>query len=117
MAEKKNPKKKKETSVKEFFADDVPMKERSMSARVINVILWFVLFVWMGLCIVDYFRARQETYPIFTFNKKTIPYSDGQVVRFTGLGYRVYYYERDSYKGVDFGPFWSKDQSANQKTK
>ena len=60
----------------EFF--DEKKDKKSTFNRVMNIILWIVLFV---SC--------------------------------TGLGYKIYHYERDSYKGIEYGPFWSKDRSAD----
>ena len=48
---------------------------------------------------------------IFTFSNQKIEYDDGgYVLQRTGLGYRAMYYHCTDYKGLDFGPFWLKNQ-------
>ena len=93
----------------EFF--DEKKDKKSTFQRVMNIILWVVLFIWMGICLVDFFRTRTENEPIFCLSKETVKYDDGQVRICTGLGYKVFHYERASYKGIEYGPFWSSDRS------
>ena len=94
----------------EDFLDEKKDKKSTFN-RVMNIILWIVLFVWMGICLVDFFLTKTDHEPIFCLSKDTTEYSDGQVRSCTGLGYKIYHYERDSYKGIEYGPFWSKDRS------
>ena len=105
---KNNKKEKEDKKEKEFF------EEKTLSSKIINVVLWVIVFVWMGICLVDYFRTRQNEKPFFTFAKHEEKYSDGIVTRYTGLGYRIHIYERESYMGADYGPFWSKDKSPSE---
>jgi len=116
------PKKEEKPEVKEekkakeeFYEDEEEKKEKSLFSRVINVILWIVLFVWMGICLVDFFKTRALSEPIFCLSKETTEYSDGKVYSCTGLGYKIYHYDRKSFKGYEYGPFWAKDRSAEQK--
>ena len=37
----------------EFF--DEKKDKKSTFQRVMNIILWVVLFIWMGICLVDFF--------------------------------------------------------------
>ena len=37
--------------------------------------------------------------------------TDYVVIDVGGLGYKVYNYKRESYRAIEFGPFWSKDRS------
>ena len=93
----------------EFFEEKKDKK--STFQRVMNIILWIVLFVWMAICLVDFFRAKTENEPIFCLHKETVDYEDGKVRICTGLGYKVFNYERASFKGIEYGPFWSSDRS------
>ena len=94
---------------KEFFKDN-PVR-KFFSSKIVNYVLWGLLIFWMGMCVTDFIRTKQDNKPVFTFAKKTTLYVDGEVTRYTGLGYRVYVYERDSYRHVSFGPIWAQDQS------
>ena len=105
-----------EKEVKEVKEVKKEKKEKSMVSRVINVILWVVLFAWMGICLVDFFKTRALSEPIFCLSKETTEYSDGKVYSCTGLGYKIYHYDRSSFKGYEYGPFWAKDRSEEQKT-
>ena len=93
---------------------DEKKDKKSTFQRVMNIILWIVLFIWMGICLIDFFNAHNENDPIFCLSKETVKYDDGQVRICTGLGYKVFNYERASYKGIEYGPFWSSDRSAKQ---
>lgn len=100
---------------KEFV--EKPKKEkregRSVVARVINIVLWVILFAWMALVLVDYFHTRNETDPQFCFwNKQTHEHEDGNVTECTGLGYKIIKYNRTSFKAVEFGPFWISERNA-----
>ena len=115
---KTNNQKKKEVNVKkqEEFFDEKPKKEKGESTfnKVMNVILWIVLFAWMAICLVDFYKTHQEQEPMFCLKKEVTKYDDGQVRSCLGLGYKVYHYERKSFKAIEFGPFWSKDRSAEE---
>ena len=99
-----------EKVTKEEFLDE---KEKSLFSKVMNVMLWIVLIIWMGICLVDYFRTTNNKEPIMCLSKQRITYSDGYVDECTGLGYKVYNYRRASMNGNQYGPFWIKDRSAN----
>ncbi len=105
--------------MKEEFFDEKPKKikekdEKSLFNRIMNVILWIVLFVWMGICLIDFYKVHQEEDPIFCLKKETTKYDDGTVDSCLGLGYKVYRYKRTSFQGIEYGPFWSKDRSAEE---
>ena len=90
-------------------------KEKSLFSRIMNVILWIVLFVWMGICLIDFYKTHQEEEPIFCLKKETVKYDDGTVDSCLGLGYKIYHYKRKSFNGIEYGPFWSKDRSNEKK--
>ena len=106
--------KKEEKVTKEEFFDEKKNK-KSLFNRIMNVILWIILFVWMGICLVDYFKTVSNKEPVMCINKQRITYSDGYVDECTGLGYKVYNYRRTSFSGNQYGPFWIKDKSADVK--
>ena len=103
--------------VKETFTDERPKKEKGESTfnKIMNVILWIVLLVWMAICLVDFYNTHQEKEPMFCLKKEVTKYDDGQVRSCLGLGYKVFHYERSSFRAIEFGPFWSKDRTAEEK--
>lgn len=86
-------------------------KENKVFTKVLNIVLWIILFVWMGMCLYDFYTVKAEKKPVFCIKEETIQYEDGTVISCLGPGYKVYRYNRDSYKGIEFGPFWAKDRS------
>lgn len=116
---KKETKKVKEAKVeeKEDFLDEKKDKkeyEKTMFYKVSNIILWIVFIIWAAICLTDFVRVRQLKEPAFCIKKQTTQYQDGVVDSCLGVGYKVYNYKRDSYRAVEFGPFWAKDRSAKQ---
>lgn len=115
---------KKEEVVEDFY-DEKPKnnkkeknekKEKSIFSRILNVVLWLVLFAWMILVLIDYFHVKNEEEPQFCWwAKKTTEYTDGIVKECTGLGYKVINYQRKSFKAIEFGPFWIDDRTAEDK--
>ncbi len=100
----------------ENFLDEKPKmeKEESTFNKIMNVILWIVLFAWMAVCLIDFYKTHEEQEPIFCLKKEVTKYDDGNVKSCLGLGYKVYHYNRKSFKAIEFGPFWSKDRSAEE---
>ena len=90
-------------------------KEKSIFSRVLNVILWIILLAWMALCLIDFYNTQNNKDPMFCIKKETIKYDDGKVDSCTGLGYKIYHYNRKSYTAVEYGPFWIKDKSNESK--
>ena len=79
-----------------------------------NIVLWVVLIIWMGICLIDFYNVHQKKDPMFCLKKETTKYDDGKVDSCTGLGYKIYNYQRKSFNGIEYGPFWSKDRSAEE---
>lgn len=110
---------KKEPIVKEDFTEeelkaqffDAKEDKDSTFAGIFNVILWIVLFIWIALCLIDFYKTRKGVKPLFTFKHEVVKYEDGEVESDFGLGYKVFTYKRKCFSGTEFGPFWSKDRS------
>ena len=108
-----------EQPVEEPKQEEKPKKEREKGktkriiSKIINFLLWIVLFAWMALVVTDYIHVQNQEEPKFCmFNKNTTDYNDGSVTECTGLGYKVIKYDRTSFKAIEFGPFWIKDRTA-----
>ena len=90
-------------------------KGKSIVGKIINFVLWVVIFAWMGVCLVDFYNTQTEKEPKFTFKEETHTYDDGDVKIYTGLGYKIFYYNRKSYNAIQYGPFWLKDRFEEEK--
>ena len=109
LEEKKVSEDKKETS-NEFVEEESKVKE--IVVKILNIVLWIVLFAWMAICLIDFFNVKNEKDPMFCISKDSIEYDDGNVDVCVGPGYKVFNYERDSYKGIEFTHLFAKDRSA-----
>jgi len=85
--------------------------KKSLYIKIINIVIWVILYILMMFCIIDFSRTRQEKKPLFCIKKETKNYTDGSVDSCLGLGYKIYHYNRKSFKAIEFGPFWTKDRS------
>lgn len=83
----------------------------SIVSKIVNVVLWIILFAWLAMCLTDFYKTRNREKPIFTFKTQTYKYEDGEVKSYLGLGYKIYNYKRKCFDGTEFGPFWTKDRS------
>ena len=102
-------KKVKKEETNEIFEEKVDKK--SLRAKIVNITMWVILLTWMAICTVDFILVQLERETIFTFSNQKIEYDDGgYVLQRTGLGYRAMYYNCTDYRGLDFGPFWLKNQ-------
>lgn len=79
---------------------------------IIKVAILALVIIWIIIFFIDYFRARQSKNPIFCINEKTKEYEDGTVYSCTGLGYKMYKYDRNSIDAsIEFGPFFIKERT------
>ena len=101
------PVEEKEEKVKIVYKE----KERSLFSRIMNIVLWIILIVWMAICLIDFYRVTKKEDPMFCLKKETTKYDDGTVDSCLGVGYKVYNYNRTSYTAIEFGPFWTTDRS------
>lgn len=106
-----------EKQKEEFFEEEKGKKkkeknEKSLISRIVNVVLWIVLFAWMFIVVIDFIHVRNEEEPQFCWGEKVNKYDDGKVTIKTGLGYKVIIYKRESLNAIEFGPFWIDDKTA-----
>ena len=102
-----------EEELKEQFFDAKEDKE-SVFMKILNVILWIIVFAWIAICLIDFYKTRKRQDPIFTFKHEVVKYDDGKVDSYLGLGYKIYNYQRKCFNGIEYGPFWSKDRSIDE---
>ena len=87
------------------------MKTKIKKGDVIKVVLLAIIIIWIIIFFIDYFRARQSKTPLFCISEETKEYDDGTVYSCTGLGYKMYKYNRSSVDAtIEFGPFLLKKE-------
>lgn len=104
-------KKEYEEKIAKIEKEEKAKEKKETVNKIINVILWIVLICWMLICLTDFFKTTNKKDPIFCIKKETVSYDDGEVHSCLGLGYKIYNYQRSSFKAIEYGPFWSKDRS------
>ena len=88
------------------------MKSKVTKGDIIKVIVLALVIIWIIIFFIDYFRARQSKTPIFFFFFETKEDDDGTVYSCTGLGYKMYKYDRSSINAsIEFGPFFIKERT------
>ena len=88
------------------------MKTKFKKGVVIKVVILAIIIIWIIIFFIDYFRARQSKTPLFCISEETKEYDDGTVYSCTGLGYKMYKYNRSSVDAtIEFGPFFIKERT------
>ena len=88
------------------------MKTKVKKGEVFKVVLLAIIIIWIIIFFIDYFIARQSKTPLFCISEETKEYDDGTVYSCTGLGYKMYKYDRSSVDAtVEFGPFFIKERT------
>lgn len=88
------------------------MKAKIKKGDVFKVVLLAIIIIWIIIFFIDYFRARQSKTPLFCISEETKEYDDGTVYSCTGLGYKMYKYNRSSIDAtIEFGPFFIKERT------
>lgn len=88
------------------------MKNKFLKKKsdIIKVAILAIVIIWIICFFIDYFRARQSKLPLFAVCEIK-QYDDGYVRACTGLGYKMYKYDRASISTkVEFGPFFIKEK-------
>jgi len=89
------------------------MKSKKVNiSKIIKIIILTVIILWIICFFIDYIRARQSKNPLFCIKENIVEYEDGTVYSCTGLGYKMYKYQRASIPiSVQFGPFFIKERT------
>lgn len=83
--------------------------KKSIVATIFNVIFWVAFLIVSAIWVTDYYKVSNEEEPIFCLSNKTHTFDDGTVEECSGLGYKIYKYNRSSLgTGFQFGPFFVK---------
>ena len=88
------------------------MKTKVKKSDIIKIVILALIIIWIIIFFIDYFRARQSKTPLFCISEETKEYDDGTVYSCTGLGYKMYKYNRSSVDAtIEFGPFFIKERT------
>ena len=78
-----------------------------MVKKILNIAFWVIIVLLLAVWAFDFIRVQSEKEPVFCLNKKVIKYDDGEVKQCTGLGYKIYEYDRASIDiKLQFAPFF-----------
>jgi hypothetical protein len=88
-------------------------RAKGLFTKIINIVLWVILFAWMAVVITDFVLVQNEKSPKFCLADKEVTHEDGTIAKVcTGLGYKAFhYYSGENMTGIKFGPFWLADDS------
>lgn len=102
-----------EREMSQEFKEEKPKKNKGLKivSKIINLILTLAVLGWAGMMLYDYFQVSNEKEPKFCLEENVIEHNDGVTKECKGIGYKIYRYDRESFKGLDFGPFWIKERT------
>lgn len=99
----------------------------------IKIVILILIVLWMGIVIMDYFKAKGGNNPNFCVSEEIHVYNEGgnliktykmkefdalsesekssmsYTYQCVGLGYKFYRYNRE-FKAIEFGPFFIKER-------
>ena len=85
-------------------------KKKSTIGKIFDVVISIVVFGIMGIWFIDFFSVYNDKDPKFCLEIEIREYEDGSTTVCTGLGYKVYQYDRYSIEGSEFGPVWMEER-------
>ena len=105
QVEIKHPREVKKEEQDELFYEP---KEKELGKLIFNIVFWVFICSLFFIWIFDFVKVKNDEKPFFCIRSTTHEFEDGEVQECLGLGYKIYTYERESIKGVDYGPFFMK---------
>lgn len=86
---------------------EVQKNNRNTLKNVWNIVFWTSFIIVMLVWLFDFIRVANEQEPLFCIKEKIHKFEDGTVTECTGIGYKIYKYNRTSLEsGIEFGPFF-----------
>ena len=82
--------------------------------KIFGLLLCVVIFCWVSVVVMDYYKAVNEKDLIFCLKDGTKKYDDGTVYYCNGLGYKYFKYDRDGVKATQFGPFFIEEKTIDE---
>lgn len=80
--------------------------------NIVKILIILLVIAWIAIIFIDYFKARDHQDPLFCIKEEIKTYDDGTVYSCTGLGYKLFRYERKSISAVEFGPFFIQERES-----
>lgn len=78
-----------------------------MIKKLFSILLLLIFIGWCYILFSDYSKVKEGNKAKHCIKHTIYEYEDGSVKECTGLGYKVYYYNRESVNvKTEFGPFW-----------
>lgn len=78
-----------------------------MIKRILDVLIIILFIGWLYMIVTDYVKVKNGEKAVFCLEHVIYDFIDGSAEECKALGYKVYYYDRDSLNvKTDFGPFW-----------
>lgn len=84
---------------------------KKILSMIFKILIILAIIAWVAIIFVDYFKVTSTGEPIFCIKEDTKTYDDGTVYVCTGLGYKMYRYDRKSISAVEFGPFFIQERN------
>ncbi len=81
---------------------------RNILKTVFNIVFWVAITGLAIIWITEFILVNQEKEPMFCLETTIHEFEDGTVEECTGIGYKVYEYDRETLKATEFGPFFIK---------
>ena len=83
---------------------------KKIISNILIILIIILVITWIAIIFVDYFTVRNNKDPMFCLKEEVKTYNDGKVYICTGLGYKIYNYDRKSISAAEFGPFFIKER-------
>lgn len=85
-------------------------KGKKVISKIFNILITILFIGWITVLLIDYSNVSKGKEANFCINNTIKDYTDGSVEICTGVGYKVYKYDREGYKAIEFGPFWMEEK-------
>ncbi len=82
------------------------LEKSGIGKLIFNIVFWVVLIGLAVIWGIEFLNVKNDKEPMFCLDKTIHEFSDGIVTECTGLGYKIYNYDRESINAVEFGPFF-----------
>lgn len=85
---------------------------KKIIVNIFKVMVILLVIAWIAIIFIDYFNVTNDKEPQFCIKEETKTYDDGTVYSCTGLGYKLFRYDRKSISAVEFGPFFIQERQS-----
>ena len=85
---------------------------KKVLVNILKILIILLVIMWICILFLDYFNTHQGKEPKFCIKEETKVYDDGTVYICTGLGYKLYKYDRKSISAFEFGPFFLQERNS-----